>query len=104
MPDGSGAHYVGRFETDLETTAEEYAIKFKCWLDINEVDCKSLEGGIISTVVPPLISPLVRAIQYLIGKKPLVVGPGVKSGLNIKIDNPAQLGADIGGWGSSLLA
>ena len=93
--DGSGAHYVGRFETDLETTAEEYAIKFKCWLDINEVDCKSLEGGIISAVVPPLISPLVRAIQYLIGKKPLVVGPGVKSGLNIKIDNPAQLGADM---------
>ena len=74
--DETGAYYVGRFETDLETTAEEYAIKFKCWLDINAVEIGELEGGIISTVVPPLTTPLVRAVKYLIGKEPLVVGPG----------------------------
>ena len=93
--DEAGAHYVGRFETDRQATAEEYAIKFKTWLDINGVEARQIEGGIISTVVPPLISPLTRAVRYLTGKTPLVVGPGVRSGLNIKIDNPAQLGADL---------
>lgn len=93
--DEAGAHYVGRFETDRQATAEEYAIKFKTWLDINGVEARQIEGGIISTVVPPLISPLTRAVRYLTGKTPLVVGPGVRSGLNIKIDNPAQLGADM---------
>ena len=93
--DETGAHYVGRFETDRQATAEEYAIKFKTWLDINGVEAKTIEGGIISTVVPPLISPLTRAVRHLTGKTPLVVGPGVRSGLNIKIDNPAQLGADM---------
>lgn len=93
--DETGAHHVGRFETDRETTAEEYAIKFKTWLDLSKVSAASLDGGIISTVVPPLITPLSGAVRYLIGKDPLVVGPGVKSGLNIKIDNPAQLGADM---------
>ncbi|MBQ7916878.1 MAG: type III pantothenate kinase [Firmicutes bacterium] len=93
--DEKGAHYMGRFETDVKATAEEYAIKFKTWLDINEVDPKTLEGGIISTVVPPLISTLTRAVYYLTGKTPLVIGPGVRTGLNIKIDNPAQLGADM---------
>lgn len=93
--DETGAHHVGRFETDKEMTAEEYAIKFKTWLDLGNVRTEQLDGGIISTVVPPLVSSLSRAIHYLIGKDPLVVGPGVKSGLNIKIDNPAQLGADM---------
>lgn len=53
-----------------------------------------MEGSIISSVVPPLTSVMKTALRTITGKKPLVVGPGLKTGLNIKLDNPASLGAD----------
>lgn len=84
-----------RFETNTRSTAAEYAIKFKIWLEMNNVSASQIEGGIISTVVPPLASVLRETFRMLCGKEPVVVGPGVRTGLNIKIDNPAQLGADI---------
>lgn len=93
--DENGPEACGRFRTDKEATSEEYAVKYQSWLTINRIDPKTIEGAIISTVVPQLITTQTEALTTLFGKKPFVVGPGVKSGLNIRIDNPAQLGADM---------
>ncbi|MBQ7064345.1 MAG: type III pantothenate kinase [Firmicutes bacterium] len=93
--DEGGARHVGRFQTNTSATAEEYAIRFKTWFDLSGIDSGLIDGAIIATVVPPLVSVLRRAIRLLIGKDPLVVGPGIRSGLNIKTDNPAQVGADM---------
>ncbi len=84
-----------RMSTDLYGTAEEYAVKINGILNLYDIKKEKVEGGIISTVVPPLVRTLSKAIELVIDKKPLVVGPGLKTGLNIKIDNPAEMGADL---------
>lgn len=84
-----------RMSTDKGKTDDEYAVLIKMLMSLNGASEKNFEGGIISSVVPQLSGTLKKAVKKLIGKEPLVVGPGVKTGLNIKIDNPAQLGSDI---------
>lgn len=59
------------------------------------MDVARIEGGIISSVVPELKIVMGRAMEELTGKRFLVVGSGIKTGLNIKMDNPSQLGADL---------
>lgn len=83
----------GRLSTNVMETEIEYSMKLKTFLDINGV--KDVEGGIISSVVPALVRTLKKTVMLVCGKEPIVVGPGVKTGLNIKIDNPAELGADL---------
>ena len=68
-------------------------MKLKAFLDINNVD--NIDGAIISSVVPALVRTLLKSIQLVCNVEALVVGPGVKTGLNIKIDNPAETGANI---------
>ena len=58
-------------------------------------DVRSVEGAILSCVVPPLEASMVSAVEFLTGKRPLVVGPGIKTGLNIRSDLHNQLGSDI---------
>jgi type III pantothenate kinase len=86
--------FTGRLATDKLKTADEYALLFSGILNMNNVKIADIEGVIISSVVPPLILTMKRAIKKLTNHKPIVLGPGVKTGLNIKIDNPAQLGCD----------
>jgi len=81
--------------TDKSKTEDEYAILFKTLLDIRGIDHRKIEGAVISCVVPPLTQRLKRAIHQMTGKKPLVVGPGIKTGLNILLDNPGQMGSDL---------
>ncbi|MEG2597148.1 MAG: type III pantothenate kinase, partial [Oscillospiraceae bacterium] len=88
-------YFVGRMATDRSKTEDEYAIGFKNIIELNGFDPQSIEGSILSSVVPPLGNVLKEAIQKTTGTTPLIVGPGVKTGLNIKIDNPAQLGSDL---------
>lgn len=88
-------YFEGRLSTDKDATVEEYAIRFESLLRLHNIDVSKIEGGIISTVVTQLVGTLSQAVEMIIGKKPLMVGPGLKTGLNIKIDNPAQLGADL---------
>ena len=64
-------------------------------LDLLEVDRHAIEGSIISSVVPPVLNSFKTAIIKLTGKAPLVVGPGIKTGLNILLDNPAMAGGDL---------
>ena len=84
-----------RMVTDLKKTEDEYASGMKTILEYNGVDCADFEGAIICSVVPPLTEIFRCAVEKTIGRRALVVGTGVKTGLNIMIENPGSLGSDI---------
>lgn len=83
-----------RMSTNRNSTALEYAVLIKTVLELNGLDKATFEGGIISSVVPAVTNMVKAAIEKLTGKPSLVVGPGLKTGLKILLDNPAQLGSD----------
>ena len=87
--------FTARVRTDRAKTEDEYALIFRNLFDLHQVDRRGMDGAILSCVVSELTDVLCKAIETVIKKRPLVVGAGLKSGLNIKIDNPAQLGADL---------
>lgn len=95
---------VSRMATDLLKTEDEYAVALKSMLDFSGVDCSRFEGAIISSVVPPLTNIFKAAVKKLTDLNALVVGAGIKTGLNIQIDNPAQLGSDLVAAGVAALA
>ena len=84
-----------RLSTKHTATDLEYAVNVKTALEMNRLDPKQITGAIISSVVPSVTNTMTRAIEKYCGIKPLVVGPGIKTGLSIRIDNPAQLGSDL---------
>ena len=87
--------FTSRFATDSKTTADQYAIDLKIILELHGYSHKDIEDCIIASVVPTVCTSIRQAISFLCDIVPLELGPGVKTGLNIKIDNPAQLGADL---------
>lgn len=87
--------FTERLSTRTDKTELEYAIDFKLIFELYHVSDSQVEGCIISSVVPPLSNIIKTALAKLIPTEPLVVGPGVKNGLSIRIDNPAQLGSDL---------
>ena len=93
--DGDKLCFISRLASDQNRTSDETAVQLKAVLSIHDIDLKRIDGAIISSVVPMITEPLSQAITTLTGKKPLVVGPGMKTGINIGIDNPAQLGSDL---------
>ena len=93
--DGEKILFTERLATDHSKTALEYAILFKNVLDIHNVMPKQIKGGIIDSVVPPITTLIADAMEKITGIHPLNVGPGLKTGLNILMDNPAQVGADL---------
>ncbi len=84
-----------RLRTDTTKTSDEYCIDLKMILDVYRVAPSDIEGAIIGSVVPQVLNSMQTAIKKLTGKQSLVVGPGLKTGLNIKIENPSQTGADL---------
>lgn len=86
---------TARLSTDQRKTADEYAIDIKDVLALHGEESSHIEDCIISSVVPSVGSAVSSAVTTLCHTVPLMLGPGVKTGLNIKIDNPAQLGADL---------
>ena len=92
--EGDDIRLLERMSTNRNSTALEYAVLIKTVLELNGLDKIAFEGGIISSVVPAVTNMVKAAIEKLTGKPPLVVGPGLKTGLKILIDNPAQLGSD----------
>ena len=84
-----------RMATDLLKTSDQYCVELKNLLNLYKVELPAIEGVIISSVVPPVLNSCKTAVRKLTGKTPLVVGPGIKTGLRIHIDNPAQLGSDL---------
>ena len=87
--------FEARLRTDATKTSDEYCIDLKMILDVYGVAAADVEGAIIASVVPQVLNSMQTAIKKLTGKNSLVVGPGLKTGLNIKIENPAQTGADL---------
>ena len=86
---------IVRIRTDPHETTTEYAIKLKDIMELYDIDPKGLEGAIISSVVPPVTQLLTEAVKRLTGQDCMVVGPGMKTGLNIRIDDPGTLAPDI---------
>lgn len=84
-----------RIATDTIKTSDQYCVELKSILDLLEIDTSRIEGTIISSVVPPVLNSFKTAIRKLTGRVPLVVGPGIKTGLNILLDNPALAGGDL---------
>ena len=93
--EGDEIRFEARLRTDATKTSDEYCIDLKMILEVYETRTKDLEGAIIASVVPQVLNSVKTAIKKLTGKDALVVGPGLKTGLNIKIENPAQTGADL---------
>lgn len=93
--EGNEIIFEARIRTDSTKTSDEYCVDLKIILDVYHVRPEDIEGGIISSVVPQVLNSIKTAILKLTGKQVLVVGPGLRTGLNIKIDNPAQTGADL---------
>ncbi len=93
--DGENLKMNARLSTDKTKTADQYAIEILNVFNIHGIDKESLDGCIVSSVVPSLTTAFKKACGLLKIKETLFVGPGVKTGLDIKIDNPAQLGADL---------
>ena len=93
--EGMDIVFEARIRTDATKTSDEYCIDLKNILDIYGVDKAKLEGAIVASVVPQVLNSIKTAVKKLIGKNTMVVGPGLKTGLNIRIDNPSQTGADL---------
>lgn len=81
--------------TNKTNTDLEYAALIKSALEFNGYSFGEIDGAIISSVVPQITSNVQKAVERFSSVEPVIVGPGVKTGLKIKIDNPAQLGSDL---------
>ncbi len=91
----SKTYFIERLSTVRTKTELEYAVDIKNVLDIYHIKPSEIEGGIISSVVPQVTNVAKLAVEKIIKKEVYVLGPGLKTGLNIKMDQPAQLGADL---------
>lgn len=87
--------FTARLSTDTRLTSDQYAVDIKDILALHNTDYRDIEDCIIASVVPTVATSVANAISLLCHIVPLKLGPGLKTGLNIKIDNPAQLGADL---------
>ncbi|WP_194138561.1 type III pantothenate kinase [Robertmurraya kyonggiensis] len=86
--------YHWRIETNRNKTEDEYGIVIKSLFDHVGLELSAIKGIIISSVVPPIMLALERMCERYFHIKPLVVGPGIKTGLDIKYENPREVGAD----------
>lgn len=83
-----------RLATDRQKTVDEYGILLKSLFADQEIDSKRMKEAIISSVVPPVTGLFEKTVQKYFGVDVLVVGPGIKTGLSIKYENPREVGAD----------
>lgn len=93
--DGDKLVHKLRFSTDLRSTSDEFAVELYTFFQIYDISAKSITASIISSVVPKITQPLREAIRIVAGVKSYVVGPGLKTGMALKIDHPETLGGDI---------
>ena len=87
--------FISRIATDRLRTGDQYAVELRDILLLNGVDPEEFEGAMLSSVVPSLSMALSFAAERVLGVKPLQLIPGIKTGLNIRIDNPAETGPDL---------
>ncbi len=87
--------FEARIATNHLQTSDQYAVEIRNILKLFEMDLHKVQDSIISSVVPPVFNSVCTAIIKLTQKQPIVVGPGIKTGLDIRMDNPAQVGSDL---------
>lgn len=87
--------FEARMATDRLKTSDQYCVELKSLLSLYEVSPKNVSGSIVSSVVPPVLNSIKTAIYKLTGGDCLVVGPGIKTGMNIRMDNPLEVGSDL---------
>ncbi|MBE6957344.1 MAG: type III pantothenate kinase [Ruminococcaceae bacterium] len=86
--------FEARIATDRIKTSDQYGAEIKNMLQLFEVSANDVDDCIISSVVPPVFNSVLTGVRKFTGKQPMVVGPGIKTGLNIQVDNPSQVGSD----------
>lgn len=87
--------FEARLRTETTKTSDQYCLDLKILLEVYRVAIEDIEGCIIASVVPQVLNSMQTAIKKLTQLQCLVVGPGLKTGLNIRLENPAQTGADL---------
>ena len=83
-----------RIGSDRTKTSDEYGVLFRNLIDVREIDLRSIKGAILSCVVPPLLEVLVSTLRSYFDVNPIVVEPGIKTGMPILYHNPKEVGAD----------
>ena len=92
---GENLEFLGRLVTQPVKTDDQYSVELSQIMALHKVRTQEITGVILSSVVPELTGPVKSALKKITGVSPMVVGPGVKTGLNILTDDPGQLGADL---------
>lgn len=87
--------FVSRIGTNAKKTEDEYAVLIKNIVSLYDVSAREVKGAILSSVVPPLNKIIKKALLMVYNISPMVVGPGIKTGVNLLVDNPSQVGADL---------
>lgn len=93
--EGEEIRFEARIRTEATKTSDEYCVDLKILMDVYGIKPGMVEGSIIASVVPQVLNSIQTAVKKLTGKTSLVVGPGLKTGLNILLENPRQTGADL---------
>ncbi len=93
--DHEKTYFIERLSTDRSKTELEYAIMIKNVLDIYQIGAEKLSGGIVCSVVPQITQIVRIAAEKILHRSVMVLGPGIKTGMNILMDNPAQVGSDL---------
>ena len=83
-----------KVSTNRTKTEMEYTVDLKMILELHSISVSDITGSIISSVVPQITGTVCAALKKIFGTEPIIVGPGVKNGIHIALDNPAELGAD----------
>lgn len=91
---GDAIQFEARIATDRIKTSDQYGVEIKNILALFGVKPCDVDDCIISSVVPPVFNSVYTGLVKMTGKHPLVVGPGIKTGLNIQMDVPSQVGSD----------
>lgn len=86
--------FEARIATDRIKTSDQYGVEIKNILSLFDVPVSRIKDCIIASVVPPVFNSVRTGVVKVIGKQPIVVGPGIRTGLNIQVDNPSQVGCD----------
>ena len=84
-----------RMATDPSKTSDQYHLEMRSMLGLFDVNVQQLEGAIISSVVPQVLNSMHTAVIKMTGMDPIIVGPGIKTGLNVHVDNPKTVGSDL---------
>lgn len=91
-----GEKYISswRISSDANKTSDEYSIQIMQLFSLSNINASDINGIIVSSVVPNIMHSLENMLMKCFNRQPIIVGPGIKTGINIKYDNPREVGAD----------